>query len=115
MPGGRATAAAQKLAPLASRPLGVPLRHPYPRVRAVAFSADGKKVATACVDHPERGKASVACTVGIWDAVTGRLLAPWIPQRNWVVALAFSPDGKLLATGDYSSGVHLWDAATGER
>jgi WD40 repeat protein len=58
---------------------------------------------------------TVTCKVRIWDAATGQPLTPWIPHRNHVVALAFSPDGKLLATGDYSHDLHLWDAATGER
>jgi RNA polymerase sigma factor (sigma-70 family) len=29
--------------------------------------------------------------------------------------MAFRPDGQVLATGDYSHGVHLWDAETGTR
>ena len=28
--------------------------------------------------------------------------------------MAFSPDGRLLATTDSSAGVHLWDAETGQ-
>jgi hypothetical protein len=75
-----------------------------------AFSPDGRKVATACHDI-----ATVACSVRIWDAATARPLTPWLPQRNHVAVLAFSPDGRLLATGDFSHGVHLWDAATGKR
>jgi WD40 repeat protein/serine/threonine protein kinase len=92
------------------RPVGTPLRHPHPRIRVADFSPDGKKVATSCL-----GKRSEDCAVRIWDATTGLPLTPWIPQQDHVAALNFSPDGKLLATGDYTHDVQLWDAATGER
>jgi Flp pilus assembly protein TadD len=41
------------------------------------------------------------------------LLFPPIPFTNYVSAIAFHPDGKLLATGDYSGLVRTWDLATG--
>ena len=32
---------------------------------------------------------------------------------EWVVALAYSPDGQLLASVDYHGSLRLWDAKTG--
>jgi eukaryotic-like serine/threonine-protein kinase len=108
--GGGVRGLAQLWDAATGRPLGIPLGHPYPSVRVVAFSPDGKKVATASMEE-----TSVACAARVWDASSGRPLTPWLPQGNHVAALAFSPDGKLLATGDYNHEVHLWDAATGKR
>src|SRR5687768_17805125 len=36
------------------------------------------------------------------------------PHKNAVSAMAFSPDGKYLASGDRSANVRIWDAATGK-
>jgi WD40 repeat protein len=73
-------------------------------VTAVAFSPDGKMVASGSDDK----------TVRLWDAATGEERQKLEGHDNEVSAVAFSPDGKTVASGSYDKTVRLWDAATGE-
>ena len=51
--------------------------------------------------------------VGIWDVREGKCLRLLGAHSNWVVALAFSPDGSLLTTSAGDSTASVWDVATG--
>ena len=62
-------------------------------VIAIAFSPDGKLVATASFDNTAR----------VFEAATGREVLR-ISHRNRVYSVMFSPDGNLVATG--SEGRH---------
>jgi WD40 repeat protein len=95
----------------------VAMPQPHP-VYVVAWSPDGKLLATGSFDQ----------SIKLWDAVTGNPVReikgfPLTPpeagkpvppgHRDQVFCLAFSKDGKLLASGSSDRTVKLWEVATG--
>jgi WD40 repeat protein len=70
-------------------------------VQAVAFSPDGRMLATAA------GKA-----VQLYDVTTGERRAILRGHAKQVNTLAFTPDGRLLSGGNDET-VRLWDVASG--
>src|SRR5262249_4053881 len=70
----------------------------------VAFSPDGRRIATAGED----------AVVRVWDTATGTRLHDLIGHGNRVFCAAFSPDGLRLATGGNDKNVRIWDAETFE-
>lgn len=73
------------------------------QVLNVAFSPDGRRIATASVDR----------TVHIWDAATGAVLKTLTGHTGPVNGVQFSPDGRLLATASHDQTVKLWNPTTG--
>ena len=69
-------------------------------VNCVAFSPDGKRLATGSVGDP----------VQIWDSATGKIVKT-LPEQN-VVSLAFAPDGQTLGVGGRDQ-VVVWNLETG--
>ncbi len=106
---------------------------------ALAFSPDGKLLACGFSDHsclldlttgrllhrlPDRPQAPVFTPGGktlvarvgqrlrLWDVATGKERHDWPGEFGYTPALAVSPDGRLLAAGDWmDQEVSLWDTA----
>jgi len=51
--------------------------------------------------------------VQLWNATTGKALLTYIGHAGIVTAIAWSPDGKQLASVGFDKSVQVWDAATG--
>src|ERR1043165_8656963 len=73
-------------------------------VAKVAFSRDGKFLATAGTDN----------TIKIWDLAAKRDLITLTGHTANIDSLDFSPDGRLLASASEDGSTFLWDAKTGE-
>ncbi len=69
-------------------------------VCAVAWSPDGRRVASGSDDH----------TVQVWDATTGANTLTYKGHSDTVYAVAWSPDGRRLASGGRDKTVQVWSA-----
>jgi WD40 repeat protein len=67
-----------------------------------ALSPDGKILATTALRQPSVSLYDRP-NVSIWDAATGRLLQTFAAHETGVSGVAFSPDGKWLATSGQDS------------
>jgi eukaryotic-like serine/threonine-protein kinase len=89
------------------RPTEVPLPVWWSNEPRIAVRRGGTRWATSAHDPVD-----VQSELRLWDG-DGRPIGGPLPHHNWIVDLAFSPDGQTLAATGFGGGVWFYDAATG--
>ena len=74
------------------------------RVLAVAYSPDGRYIASSGCD----------CKVHIWNANNTNEIITYRGHAEWVAAVAWSPDGRYIASAGADTTVHIWEALSGK-
>jgi eukaryotic-like serine/threonine-protein kinase len=82
-------------------------------VTSAAFSPDGKRIVTGAGRWSVPGLSQL-CEAKVWDAETGQEVLALRGHAAPVLGVAFSPDGRRIATGDRDGMVRVWNAETGQ-
>jgi WD40 repeat protein len=79
---------------------------PFRFVRALEFSADGRRAITAGGDRGD-------CSVRIWDLETGKCLQVFEGHSDGAYCSLLASDGRRAVSGSRDGTVRVWDAETG--
>jgi WD40 repeat protein len=86
---------------------------------AVALSPDGRLLATGGIVYRSSGGEVQDPPIRLWELASGQEVATLVGHSESTLCVAFSPDGRLLASGSgdqWSNGDHtarIWDVVTG--
>ena len=74
------------------------------KIRALAWSPNGRRIATASDDY----------TAQVWDATIGSHAVVYRGHSSYVEGVAWSPDSTRVVSGSADGTAQIWDATTGK-
>ncbi len=90
------------------------------RLFSIAFSPDGKLLASADIHIKTSGQGDTPAeydnpVVKLWDVEIGQIVREIQSSQQTILAIAFSPNGKLLVSGSENGSVQISEVSTGKQ
>ena len=90
------------------------VEHPQSSFRCAVFSPNGKRLAIGCANKDPKIKELSGQAIQLWDILAGKLVVSLNGHKDDITCLAYSPDGKTLASASMDRDIKTWDPERAE-